>query len=85
MRARKLNSMKTYKFKMYSHHGNGELHKTIDGHAPIWNHCIALQWCYYAIYGKYISKFRLMKHLSKLKQLPRFAHLVSARTLQERS
>ena len=25
--------MKTYKFKMYSNHGNRELHKTIDGHA----------------------------------------------------
>ncbi len=80
MRARKPNSMKAYKFKMYNHHGNRELHKTIDGHAPVWNHCVALQRRYYAIYGKYISKFRLMKHLSKLKHLPpwsrngRFAH-----------
>ena len=66
--------MKTYKFKLYSNHGNGELHKTIDGHAHVWNHCIALQRQYYAIYGKYISKFRLINHLSKLKRLPRFAH-----------
>ena len=41
--------MKTYKFKMYSNHGNRELHKTIDGHAQVWNHCIALQRRYYAI------------------------------------
>ena len=66
--------MKTYKFKMYSNHGNGELHKTIDGHADVWNHCVALQRRYYAIYGKYISKFRLINHISKLKQLPQFAH-----------
>ena len=66
--------MKTYKFKLYSNHGNGELHKTIDGHAHVWNHCVALQRRYYAIYGKYIPKFRLMRHISKLKQLPRFAH-----------
>ncbi len=71
---------------MYSHpwsrngHGNGELHKNIDGHAHVWNHCVALQRRYYAIYGKYIGKFRLMKHLSKLKKLSRFAHLVSERT-----
>ena len=66
--------MKTYKFKLYSNHGNRELHKTIDGHAHVWNHCIALQRRYYAIYGKYISKFRLINHISKLKRLPKFTH-----------
>ena len=59
---------------MYSNHGNRDLHKTIDGHAHVWNHCVAVQRRYYAIYGKYISKFRLINHISKLKQLPRFAH-----------
>ena len=66
--------MKTYKFKLYSNHGNRELHKTIDGHAEVWNHCIALQRRYYGIYGKYISKFRLINHISKLKQLRKFSH-----------
>ena len=66
--------MKTYKFKMYSNHGNRELHKTIDGHAHVWNHCVALQRRYYALYGKYISRFRLINHISKLKRLPCFAH-----------
>ena len=66
--------MKTYKFKMYHNHGNHELHKTINGHAQVWNHCVALQRRYYAIFGKYISKFRLINHISKLKQLPSFAH-----------
>ena len=66
--------MKTYKFKMYSHHGNVELHKTIDGHASVWNHCVALQRRYYGIYGKYISKFRLINHISKLKRLAKFSH-----------
>ena len=66
--------MKTYKFKMYSNHGNGELHKTIDSHADVWNHCVALQRRYYGIYGKYISKFRLINHISKLKRLAKFSH-----------
>ena len=66
--------MKTYKFKLYSNHGNRELHKTIDGHVHVWNHCVTLQRRYYAIYGKYIPKFRLINHISKLKQLSRFAH-----------
>ncbi len=68
------NPMKTYKFKLYSNHGNRELHKTIDGHAHVWNHCVALQRRYYSIYGKYISKFRLINHISKLKRTQRFAH-----------
>ena len=66
--------MKAYKFKLYSNHGNRELHKTIDGHAHVWNHCVALQRRYYAIYGKYISKFRLINHISKLKRTQRFEH-----------
>ena len=66
--------MKTYKFKMYSNHGNDELHKTINGHADVWNHCVALQRRYYSIYGKYISKFRLINHISKLKRLAKFSH-----------
>ena len=66
--------MKTYKFKLYSNEGNVELQKTIDGHASVWNHCIALQRRYFEIYGKYIPKFRLMRHISKLKRLPKFAH-----------
>ena len=74
MKARKLTNMKTYQFKLYSHHGNRELHKTIDGHASVWNHCVALQRRYYSIYGKYISKFRLMNHITKLKRLAKFAH-----------
>ena len=59
---------------MYNNHGNRELHKTIDSHAHIWNHFVALCRRYYAIYGKYISKFRLINHIFKLKRLPQFAH-----------
>ena len=66
--------MKTYKFKLYANHGNRELHKMIDRHAHVWNHCIALQRRYYAIYGRYINKFRLMKHIAKLKRLSKFSH-----------
>ena len=66
--------MKTYRFKLYSNHGNRELHKTIEGHASVWNHCVALERRYYALYGKYISKFRLMQHIGKLKKTQRFAH-----------
>ena len=66
--------MTTYKFKLYSNHGNIKLHKTIDGHADVWNHCVALERRYYAIYGRYISKVRLINHISKLKGTQRFDH-----------
>ena len=77
--------MKTYKFKMYSNHGNRELHKTIDSHAQVWNHFVALCRRYYAIYGKYPGKKALMRHLTKLKELPRYAHwnLLPSQSLQE--
>ena len=56
--------MKTYKFKLYSNHGNRELQKTIDSHAQVWNHFVALCRRYYAIYGKYPGKKALMRHLT---------------------
>ena len=77
--------MKTYKFKMYSNHGNRELHRTIDSHAHVWNHFVALCRRYYAIYSKYPGKKALMRHLTKLKQLPRYAHwnLLPSQSLQD--
>ena len=66
--------MKTYKFELYSNHGNRELQKTIDSHAHVWNHFVALCRRYYAIYGKYPGKKALMRHLTKLKRLAKFAH-----------
>ena len=70
MKDRKTIPMKTYKFKMYSNHGNRELKKTIDSHAHVWNHFVALCCRYYGIYGNYPGKKSLMRHLTKLKRLP---------------
>ena len=69
---------------MYSNHGNRELHKTIDSHAHVWNHFVALCRRYYAIYDKYPGKKVLMRHLTKLKRLSRFAHwnLLPSQSLQ---
>ena len=59
--------MKTYKFKMYSNHGNRELHKTIESFAAVYNHRIALHRRYYALFSKGIHKYRLNTHITKLK------------------
>ena len=77
--------MQTYKFKMYSNHGNRELHQTIDSHATVWNHFVALCRRYYAIYNKYPGKKALMRHLTRLKRLRRYAHwnLLPSQSLQD--
>ena len=77
--------MKTYKFKLYSNHGNRELHQTIDSHAEVWNHFVVLCRRSYGIYGNYPGKKALMCHLTKLKRLPRYAHwtLLPSQSLQD--
>ena len=77
--------MKTYKFKLYSNHGNRELQKTIDSHAEVWNHFVALCRRYYAVYTKYPGKKALMRHLTKLKRLSRYAdwNLLPSQSLQD--
>ena len=70
---------------MYSKHGNRELQQTIDSHAEAWNHFVALCRRYYALYNKYPGKKALMRHLTKLKRLPRYAHwnLLPSQSLQD--
>ena len=64
----------TYKYKLYSRcDRNKYLHRDIDAFAGVYNHFIALHKRYYRMFGKYPSKFRLMRHLSKLKKTARFA------------
>ncbi len=70
---------------MYSNHGNGELQQTIDSHAEVWNHFVALCRRYYGMHGNYPGKKALMRHLTKLKRLSRFAHwnLLPSQSLQD--
>ncbi len=65
----------TYKYKLYSRcDRNKYLHRDIDAFAGVYNHFIALHKRYYRRYNKYPGKFRLMRHLSKLKKTARLAH-----------
>ena len=59
--------------------------KTIDSHAEVWNHFVALCRRYYAIHGKYPGKKALMRHLTRLKSLSRYAHwnLLPSQSLQD--
>ena len=67
--------MKTFCFKLYHSDHNRELMRQINAAGLIYNHCIALHKRYYWLYGKYLDKSKLQKHLVKLKKHKRFAYI----------
>lgn len=77
--------VKTYKFKLYRTKKNKALHQQIDIAGLIYNHCIALHRKYYALTGKRLNKFALMKHITKLKKLNRYQHwnMVGSQAIQD--
>lgn len=77
--------MKTYKFKLYQSKKNRNLHRQIDIAGLIYNHCIALHRRYYKLTGKSLNRYALMKHITKLKGLPKYDHwnLVGSQAIQD--
>ena len=69
-----MNIVRTYKFKLYRSKKNKRLYRCVDIAGQIWNHSIALHRRYYKLTGKFLSKYDLMKHLTKLKRLPKYDH-----------
>ena len=67
--------MKTFRFKLYQSERNEKLHKQINAAGLIYNHCIALHKRYYKLFGKYLNKNQLQKHLVKLKKMPKFSYI----------
>lgn len=76
---------RTYKVKLYRAKKNRHLHQQIDLAGLVYNHCIALHRRYYRLTGKSLSQSDLMRHLTKLKKLPRYAHwnLVGSQAIQD--
>jgi putative transposase len=66
--------MRTYQFKLYNSKRNKRIGTQIELASSIYNHCIALGRTYYKLYGKYLTKNRIQKHITKLKKLPKFSH-----------
>ena len=67
--------VKTYCFKLYHAKRNKKLHRQINAAGLIYNHCISLHKRYYKIFGKLLNMYPLQKHLTKLKQISRFAYI----------
>ena len=68
--------VKTYKFKLYRSKKNKHLHQQINISGLIYNHCIALQRRYYRLFGTSLNAYALMKHITKLKRLPKYSHWI---------
>ena len=64
--------MRTYKYKLYKSKKLRKLEYLLGIACFIYNHCIALQRRYYKLFGKNISKFTLINHITRLKKQNRF-------------
>jgi putative transposase len=74
--------MKTYQFKLYQHKRNRHLHSAINAASNIYNHCIALHKRYYRLFGKHLNKFKLQKHIAKLRNKNEYWQLVGSQAVQ---
>ena len=66
--------MKTYCFKLYASKKNQNLKNKINIAGIIYNHCVALHKRYYRLFHKSLNKFKLQKHLAKLKKQEKFLY-----------
>jgi putative transposase len=64
---------KTFTYKLYRNKRNVRLHRLINVGGAIHNHCIALHKRYYRMYKKHVSLYQLKAHITKLKQLAKYA------------
>jgi len=66
--------VKTYYFKLYASKKNQNLKNKINIAGIIYNHCVALHRRYYRLFHKSLNKFKLQKHLTKLKKREKFSY-----------
>lgn len=65
---------RTYSFKLYTSKKQKRLQRQLWIASQVYNHCIALHKRYYRRYKKHINVFRLLKHVTRVKQWRRFSH-----------
>lgn len=65
--------MKTYCFKLYKSRKNKKLDSQINIACYVYNYCISLYRRYYKLFCKLLNKYRLQKHLTKLKRMGKYA------------
>ena len=80
-----VNAIQTFCFKLYKSAKISALNRKINAAGLIYNHCIALHKRYYKIFGKYLKRNFLQKHLVRLKKLQKFSYLkeIGAQAVQD--
>lgn len=66
--------MQTYQFRLYHSDKEKYLERHLDTACEIYNHCIALHWRYYRMFGKSLGAYQLKTHITKLKKTSRYAN-----------
>lgn len=64
--------LRAFKYKLYSSKSKRYLWKHLFIATNIYNHCIALHKRYYQLTSKYLNKFQLQKHLTRLKKRKKY-------------
>ena len=76
--------IKTYAYKLYKAKRNKKLFAQIIAAGLTYNHCIALCKRYYSLFGKTLSKQKLQKHLTKLRQMTKLKQNTEAKNINLR-
>ena len=71
--------MLTYEYKLYRSKRNRKLDAMLREACFVWNHALALQKRYYALFGKYVSAVDMQKHFAR--RIPRCR--LHSQTVQE--
>lgn len=78
-----INSMKTLKFKLYSHKRNRHLKRVINVAGHIYNRVIALHSRYYRMWGKHLNLNKLQAHIAKKRKRIKFWQQVGSQAVQD--
>ena len=76
--------IKTYAYKLYKAKRNKKLFAQIVAAGLTYNHCIALCKRYYNLFGKTLSKQKLQKHLTKLRQMTKLKQHIETKNINLR-
>jgi putative transposase len=64
--------IKQFTYKVFDKPKNAKLHRLVNLHGVLYNHCIALHKRYTRLFGKHVNQFALMRHIAKLKGVEGF-------------
>ena len=65
---------KTFVFKLYKTKRNKKLHAQIEHASSVYNYCVAMYKRYFRLFGKHLNKYKLQKHITKLKKQQAYNH-----------